>query len=193
MMRATVRTAARAALPLRYSQGFNPHPILSLACPRPVGVTARDDLLVVSLDAPVEAEELLRRLNAHAPRGMRFLRAQALQARSTPRACRADYQLPLPSDKLSGVSERLARLAAADSWKVERFTSSRGGGKAMKPRVIDLKPLVTDVRVDGQVLRWRQVPQGDLWARPGELLGLLGLDDRVDLAAVERTTVEYKG
>ncbi len=43
------RACTRAALPVRYSQGFNPHPRMSLPLPRPVGVAADEELLVVKL------------------------------------------------------------------------------------------------------------------------------------------------
>ena len=77
--------AARAAVPLRYTQGFNPHPILSLAAPRPVGVSSRDELLVMSLDAPVPPADLLAALAAQVPEGVRFLRAEPLESRGYPR------------------------------------------------------------------------------------------------------------
>ena len=43
------RACVRAGIAVRYSQGFNPHPRLSLPLPRPVGVESEDELLVVKL------------------------------------------------------------------------------------------------------------------------------------------------
>ena len=39
------RACVRAGLRLRYSEGFNPHPKLSLPLPRPVGVESDEELL----------------------------------------------------------------------------------------------------------------------------------------------------
>jgi radical SAM-linked protein len=51
MSRVLQRACARADLPVRYSEGFNPHPKLSLPLPRPVGVESDDELLVARLHA----------------------------------------------------------------------------------------------------------------------------------------------
>ena len=69
MMRAVARALLRARLPLQYTQGFHPHPVVSLALPRPVGVSADEDLLVFSLAAPLAPEALLEAARPHAPRG----------------------------------------------------------------------------------------------------------------------------
>lgn len=194
MMRVTERTAIRAGLPLAYSQGFNPRPVLSLVCPRPVGVASRDDLLVVSLAEPMQAEDLLRRLNRHVPRGMEFVRAGTLAGKGTPRPVRADYELRLPPRAAPDVQARLDDLDRRESWPVERLRSAgrRKRRAPAAPRTLDLKPMVAQVGCSGGTLRWVLVPQGDQWARPGELLGLLGLDPRVDLAGVVRTAVRYQ-
>ena len=102
-VRAIERTAARAKVPLQFSQGFNPHPILSLACPRPVGVATCDDLVMLSLAEEMQGQDLLRRLNQHAPTGMRFSRARPSLTRRTPRPRRISYQLDLDESKLCRV------------------------------------------------------------------------------------------
>ncbi len=48
------------------------------------------------------------------------------------------------------------------------------------------------MRLDGNVLRWTLVPSGEVWARPAEVLELLGLDARGDLARLRRTAVQYE-
>ena len=186
------RIVTRARLEVRYSQGFNPRPILSLVCPRPVGVASRDDLVVVALDAPVSARALLAELNSHAPRGMSFDRVGIVTSKATPRPRRADYRLDLPPSKAAAVTDRLAELARRDDWPVERLVSHRGGRKGMTARTIDLKPLVSAAAVRDGRFGWTLEPQGEKWARPGEVLRMVGLDERVDLARTVRTAVTYE-
>lgn len=191
-LRALELAALRAGLPLKYSQGFNPHPILSLPAPRPVGVSSRGELLVVALEAPRRAEEVLTGLAAQAPRGVRFRQAEPLPSKGIPRPRRADYVLPLSPPDVQRVRERLAELKQAPTWPVERWTSPKGrrrGGPQV--RVIDIKPMIADLAVEGDRLRWSAVPREDTWARPGDVLKLLGLDERAALAEVVRTAVEY--
>ena len=76
MMRLVERVAVRAKLPLRYSEGFNPRPRISLACPRPVGMATRDDLLAIRMTETLETGPLLEQLNSQSPRSLRFLSAQ---------------------------------------------------------------------------------------------------------------------
>jgi len=193
MMRTMERAATRASLPLKYSEGFNPRPILSLVCPRPVGVTTRGDLLALTLAGAMPNREILDRLNRHAPGGMEFLRAEPLPPKYTPRAARVEYELDLPAPQAGGVRARLADLNRRESWPVERQTLPRRRKRRAPPtaRAFDLKPLTADLACENQTLRWTLVPQGDRWGRPGELLAMLGLDPRADLARVVRTAVEY--
>ncbi|MFB3893396.1 MAG: TIGR03936 family radical SAM-associated protein [Phycisphaerae bacterium] len=196
MMRAMGRVAGRSRLPVRYTQGFNPHPVLSLPCPRPVGVASLDDVLVMALeepdgaaaDAKLDARAIVGAMNRSAPRGMTFTRAQRLEGAKTLHPRRAEYELALDHDRAGRVRDRLGELAAMASWPVERAKGEDAG----HARTIDLHPLVADARLEGDMLRWSHVPQGQSWARPAEFLGLLGLDGRVDLACAIRVRVEYE-
>jgi radical SAM-linked protein len=189
-LRAVERLCARAPLPLSYTQGFNPHPKISLALPRPVGVSSRDELLVLSLDEPIEAGEILARLNRHAPRGLRFYEALPAASRP-PRPLRATYELDVPADRRDNVARRVSELRTQDSWPVQRMTSLPHG-RGFAPRNMDLRPLVEDIAFAGQKLTMVLVRRKDAWARPGEILALCGLDGRLDLASLTRTRVELE-
>ncbi len=186
------RTAARGGLPLRYSCGHNPRPIISLACPRPVGVATRDDLVVMSMDEPLQSEDLLERLNSSAPPGMSFGRAQQLEAKKPPRPLKAHYELPVDSETALSLISRLDELASQDAWPIERMVSTRGRGGRFTKRVIDIHPLVEALTVEEGILHVILVRNGDTWARPSEVLRLLGLDEQVDLAATVRTKLEFE-
>ncbi len=54
LMRAMQRALRRSGLPIRYSQGFNPHVVLSFASPLPVGASGCMELMDVALDAEME-------------------------------------------------------------------------------------------------------------------------------------------
>jgi len=195
MMRVVERTLLRASLPLRYSRGFNPHPILSLACPKPVGVAAVRDLLVASLDRAVTREELLDAANRRCPQGLTFPDAGPLPGKAGPVPVRCAYEMDVPPDKARAVTEAVERFSQSREFRVERTkppSRRRAAGRKENARTIDLKTLVRDARIDGSVLSWNHVPHGSLWARPGEFLQALGLDPRCDLARVTRRDVEFR-
>ncbi len=187
-MRLVERLASRARLPLKYSQGYNPRPDLSLLQARPVGVAGLAELMTVGLDEPVASEQLLRRLNGGAPDGLAFRTADALAGKARPRVVAAEYVVPLDERMHHAVRERLDELSAQDAWPVRRFLPpKRGKRRRASHREIDLRPLVERIALNEDRLELRLLPLGDLWARPGEVLSLLGMDERVDLARVTRT------
>ena len=70
LMRVFRRSFARAKLPLVFSQGFNPHPYLSVPLPLPTGFDSECDLLDFDLDLDEMPGDLLERLNAAFPHGV---------------------------------------------------------------------------------------------------------------------------
>lgn len=193
-VRAIERAAARARVPLRFTQGFNPHPILSLACPKPVGVATADDLLVLTVDEPVDGEDLARNMTRCAPCGMRFSRPILLTTRLAPRPKRIRCELALDADQdAQALAARLARLEAMASWPVERVKPPTRRGRPPKRRTIDLRGLIESIDVDDRpVLCWRARPQSEAWPRVEEVLRLVGLDAPGVLARVVRTGVDYE-
>ena len=61
------RAARRAGLPILYSQGYNPRPMMVFALPLGVGIETRCDYLDVSLKCPYDAEKFTQELNAFLP------------------------------------------------------------------------------------------------------------------------------
>jgi radical SAM-linked protein len=196
VMRAVERTVRRAKLPIRYSQGFNPRPVLSLPCPRPVGVASRDDLLVMTLDdqaGGLSEGEWIEDLRRSAPEGLTLSSPRRVESKRTPAPERIRYELSLTESQKPCVRQRVSELADRDSWPVERVSHGRRGRKrtSSKCRTLDLRPLVERIEVVGDALVMVLVPLQQRWAKPGEVLELVGLDGRVDLARLRRVNVKY--
>jgi len=189
VMQAVELAASRAELPLHYTQGFNPHPRLSMPSPRPVGVATRDDLLVVILTEPTEAAGLLEGFRAQAPEGMRFTRAEKLS--TAPQPVRIHCELPLTDEQIAPVRDRIEHLRASASWPVHREKKPKTRRGKTSRKTVDIRPLVEAIDLNEGVLRVTFVGRDGRWARPAEVLDLLGLDRRSDLAGLVRTNVEY--
>ena len=67
------RTMRRAGLPVAFSEGFNPHPLLGFALPLSVGYTSECELLEFSLTEELDCEEIMGRLNSVIPNGIKIL------------------------------------------------------------------------------------------------------------------------
>ena len=61
----------RAKIPVKYSQGYNPHMLLYMSAPLGVGITSEAEYLVAETDYP--AEEFIKAFNATAPSGIKCL------------------------------------------------------------------------------------------------------------------------
>ena len=72
------RAARRAGLPILYSQGYNPRPMMVFALPLGVGIETRCDYLDVSLNCPYDADQFVKELNDYLPVGLRILKSKAI-------------------------------------------------------------------------------------------------------------------
>ena len=73
LMRVLQRSFRRAGLLLAHSQGFTPHPELSLALPLSVGVSSGCEIMDFKLEEGQDASNLCERLNRVLPAGVRIL------------------------------------------------------------------------------------------------------------------------
>jgi radical SAM-linked protein len=144
MMRLWERALRRARVPLRYSQGYHPHPRLSLALPLAVGMTAAAEWLECELRTPLPPTEVESRLFVHLPEGLAM--SQVLEApwkapalAACLRASTYEVQVRQPV-LLAEAQERVERLRQAASWVVEEEHKGRA-------RSVDVRAMVDDVRV----------------------------------------------
>lgn len=70
LMRTFQRAFARAKIPIKHTEGFNPHPFVSIALPLSVGYSSQCEILEFGLLAETSCEEVPRRLTAAMPEGI---------------------------------------------------------------------------------------------------------------------------
>ncbi len=75
------RAARRAELPFVFSQGFNPHPVMTVAQPLSVGVTSDGEYMKVGFDGEFSPQDLTDRLNAALPPGFKILSARKVEGK----------------------------------------------------------------------------------------------------------------
>lgn len=79
LMRAMQRALRRSGLPIRYSNGFNPHIRLSFAAPLSVGIVGLRELMEVPLEDGVREEDFKAGMNAVLPASLRVRQCRALE------------------------------------------------------------------------------------------------------------------
>lgn len=180
------RALARAEIPVRYSEGFNPRPRISIVLPRSVGVAGCDEMLVVELSREMPADEALERLGQQVPEGISLPSVNLLPMSGTPQPSRAEYILPLAAEHFSLASLKAAELLASTSVKIERKQPKTGSVKRL-----DIRPYLETISLLEGQLRWTQaiLPTGTV--RPDEVLEALGLVAREHLHRLCRIKVWY--
>lgn len=186
-LRLLERALVRARLPLRYSEGFNPRPRMSVALPRPVGVASSDELVVIEVTEPIETSAAARQLAPRMPEGLSIVSVEALSEGDRRMPDEAHYAAPLAPEQREQVARRAKELLDASEFRVTRTTPGRGAA----PKVVDIRRFLLAVDVDEHGVRWRQKVTGAGSARIAEVLEALGLPAGEHLHEVRRERVTY--
>lgn len=78
-MRCFHRAVRRSPLTFMFSQGFNPHPIMTIAQPLSVGVTSESEYMKVGFDGEYDGDYIVKALNAVMPPGFFVYAAKKLK------------------------------------------------------------------------------------------------------------------
>lgn len=97
LTRAFHRAFARAGIPLKFSEGFSPHPKFSFALPLSVGTESLAELADFTLKAGYEAspDEIRHTLQEQMPQGIKILSIREQEGKFSDIAY-AEYQIRLP-------------------------------------------------------------------------------------------------
>lgn len=143
IMRFWERAFRRAGIPLAYSEGFTPHPKISLAAPLPVGMTSEAELMDVVLTDWMSPQGFTSAVTRQLTAGFTILEALPVSPTlpSLQSAVReAEYRVEAAGKSRTETEAAISGLMAADSlpWHHKRDTGDKS---------YDLRPLVADLRL----------------------------------------------
>ena len=147
VMRYFQKANRRAGLPMRYSEGYSPHQIMSFALPLSVGATSDGEYLDMSLTEELPAQEIVDRLNEVMNEGIEA-RAAVLLPEHAPKAmtviAAAKYRITLRDPFLPCDREAYAEKLRAflDSDRILTKKKTKKGTQD-----VDLKPLIHEASV----------------------------------------------
>lgn len=104
MLRTFIRALRRAEVPVKYSEGFNPHAQITFAMPLAVGVTSDCEVVDVALSEPVNMIDTVKRLSNALPGGLELVSADVV-FNSMPEYQKARYLLKVQNN--TAVDEEL--------------------------------------------------------------------------------------
>lgn len=73
LMRYFQKALRRSDLPITYTKGFSPHPVMSFAAPLGVGITSEGEYMDISLEEEIEVEKIRDILNAQMAYGIEII------------------------------------------------------------------------------------------------------------------------
>jgi radical SAM-linked protein len=176
LMRFWERALRRAGVDIAYSEGFSPHPQISLAAPLSVGITSRAELMDLFLSKRTGAREFIESLSRQMPPGLELLAVEEVPlglASIQSQLAAAEYEATLSQDvDLVDVEQRVSDFLARDSVPWQHM-------REKEVRTYDLRPLVYALMLRAQTqpaLLWMRLrADNGASGRPDQLLAALGL------------------
>ncbi len=168
LQRAMQRALRRSGLPVCYSQGFNPHLLLSFASPLSVGFQGEGEVMELPLSASMKEDEFLDKLNLHLPVGLKAKAVKLLEDEVAPAMARlaaAVYQI-LPTEENPALFHAVPGFLAQTSLPYTKKTKSG-------ERQDDFRPLLYNLSVkNGALIAVLAVKESGT-GKPDQLLSLL--------------------
>jgi radical SAM-linked protein len=184
------RAAARAGIPLAWSQGFNPHPRIAFGPALPVGMESETEFLDLETDPFADTLEVTKALNKALPQGVRILEARIIPKKAPSLSgCigRYRYEVSVQAAFVEGMEERVRDFLARPTIRV----SKEGKEKDIRP---GLESIFVENRVEGCVLLVTLVDQNQVKPRVQDVIEQLFAigPDRSPLIPVKRCGLFYR-
>jgi radical SAM family uncharacterized protein/radical SAM-linked protein len=132
------RAARRAKLPVRFSQGFHPHPRISFPDALPTGVASRAEIIDIECFRSLDPVAVLEQLNAQLPEGFEVLQSEALSWRTASPSASIEgvtYRVELADFASADLPQRIGEFLAAETIIISREKKGR-------PVEVELRPAV---------------------------------------------------
>ena len=191
IMRLWQRALQRAGIPLAYSEGFSPHPRLSLAAPLAVGVTSQAELMDIFCGKWVSPHFFTNAVSQQLPAGIEITQVNSVAPTMPSLQSQvgfSEYEVEVATEKdKAGIESALVSLLSAKQlpWHHQRDTGTRN---------YDLRALIdklwlTDWRRGHARLGMRLRCDSSGSGRPEQVAAALGFDHPT---SIHRTKLVFK-
>lgn len=139
LMRVVQRIFLRAGTPIKYSEGFNPHALISICLPLSVGMASECELMDFRVTREVDLAALPETLNAVSPEGVRFLAAYEPERKAALiKWLRVRCEFEYDSRDALALLPRLEAYFSSPEVKVTRRTKRGEGEFDLAPHLRDM-------------------------------------------------------
>ena len=138
MVKIFMRAIRRAGIPVKYSEGFHPKPLISFEDALPIGLESLNETFYISVDDNVNPQTIINGLNRHLPKGFRIQSCHLAPTTSSNKPFEpVIYTITSPNGFFN--EEKVNHFNKISEFIVTRFNRK---GKTKK---INLKEMVIDL------------------------------------------------
>lgn len=98
ILRTFVRGMRRAEIPFKYSEGFNPHAVMSFALPLGVGTTSECEIVEIKMNEQIPTADFIKAVNEKMPPQSIEIISAEYSDKKTPVIVKAEYVIEYEND-----------------------------------------------------------------------------------------------
>ena len=142
LLRTFQRCFPRTELDIKHSQGFHPHPIISIVLPLPVGQSSDCELLDFEVTQTTDGSGIAGKLNTGMPSGLRVLDCYEVQRPVRELVyLKADLELDYDNGVPEGAVAKLTELFGREELIIQKRT------KRKEMADVDIAPMICSVEL----------------------------------------------
>lgn len=153
LVRLFERAFRRASVPLAFTQGFNPHPMIAFAAPLSVGISSTAEYVDVVLSEPMDPAAFMQQMNETLPTDLQLLAAVLKDEKGTASLMQEaelmTYEISFLLQKEISekqISDHITNFLNQDQVIIEKKAKPKKGnkrfGKSSKAKQVDILPLI---------------------------------------------------
>lgn len=153
LLRLFQRTFKRAGIPVKYSEGFNPHPKFSIANPLSLGIEGEEEYMDIELVDRIDTQDFKNRMNAILPKDIQILDSiyKKDDESISSKLSWALYQIRFDINKdlrLEDINRIIDNWLTRDEIMISRL---RKKGKRKVMREENIRPLIDKVEITDKI------------------------------------------
>ncbi len=125
LLRCFTRSIMRAELPVKYSQGFNPHQKITFSLPLSIGVTSECEFVDIDFEDGITHEEILSKLDKSLPPDISVLKVDNI-VKSANDIVSAEYRVSLFTDEEFDCEKQLRDFFGQGEVSIIKKTKKKG-------------------------------------------------------------------
>lgn len=154
------RALRRAEVPLKFSQGYNPHPKIAFADPLAVGVSGEGEYLTIEVEEEMNMDSFKDKLNSHLPNGLKFLKCKYINSKTKALMSIVEYASYIVKCEIGQAHEESELKTILKSFLGNDEILYEKVRKKKKNRIINVRELIKEIfilSIDGKELIFKMI------------------------------------